>query len=115
MTFEVVVLTEIRPVPSLTGEQRAQALEKSLTARRARADVKNQQRASPDSLGKVIGQGQTDEMIGRMRVCALLESLPRIGKTRARQLMVEVGIADNRRIRGLGPVQIAQLLQRLDR
>ena len=115
MTFEVIVLTEIRPVPSLTCEQRAQALEKSLTARRARAEVKNQLRASPDSLGKVISQGQTDEMIGRMRVCALLESLPGIGKTRARQLMVEVGIADNRRIRGLGSVQIAQLLRRFDR
>jgi ribosomal protein S13 len=42
-----------------------------------------------------------------------LESLPRIGKVRARQIMEEIGIDENRRVQGLGVRQKEALLNKL--
>ena len=44
-----------------------------------------------------------------MKVLDLLQSMPGVGKVRARQLMERIGIADTRRVRGLGTNQIAAL------
>jgi hypothetical protein len=93
----------------LTPEQRAAALEKAAEARRVRAEVKNRLKHSGASLFDVIEQGRTDDIIGKMRVSALLESLPGVGKVRARQLMEKIGISESRRVRGLGANQVAAL------
>jgi ribosomal protein S13 len=42
-------------------------------------------------------------------VSALLESLPGVGKVRAKQIMERLGIAESRRVRGLGANQRASL------
>jgi S13-like H2TH domain len=96
-------------LPTLTPEQRAAALEKAAAARRERAEVKNRLKHSGASLQDVIASGQTNEVIGKMRVSALLESLPGVGKIRARQIMERLQIADTRRVRGLGVNQVAAL------
>ncbi|MFE0654419.1 hypothetical protein ACFVZH_38395 [Streptomyces sp. NPDC059534] len=46
-----------------------------------------------------------------MPVGVLLESLPQIGRVRAQRLLIELGIAPSRRLRGLGPRQRQRLLQ----
>ena len=48
-------------------------------------------------------------MIGKMKVVDLLQSMPGLGKVRARQLMERLGIAESRRVRGLGTKQVAAL------
>ncbi len=96
-------------LPPLTPEQRAAALEKAAEARRVRAEVKNRLKHSGASLFDVIEQGRTDDIIGKMKVSALLESLPGVGKVRARQLMEKIGISESRRVRGLGANQVAAL------
>lgn len=101
-------------LPELTPEQRAQALEKAAEARRKRAAVKNRLKNSQGSLQEVIDSGRTDETIGKMKVSALLESMPGVGKVRAQQIMDEIGIAATRRVRGLGNHQIAALLERFE-
>lgn len=63
-------------LPPLTPEQRAAALEKAAEARRVRAEVKNRLKYSQGSLKEVIERGQTDDMIGKLKVVSLLESLP---------------------------------------
>jgi hypothetical protein len=103
------------PLPPLTPEQRAAALEKAAAARRARAEVKNRLKYSQGSLGEVIQEGHKDEVIGKMKVSALLEALPGVGKVRARQIMEEIGISESRRVRGLGTNQIAALVERFAR
>lgn len=103
------------PLPPLTPEQRAAALEKAAAARRARAEVKNRLKYSQGSLGEVIEEGHKDEVIGKMKVSALLEALPGVGKVRARQIMEEIGISESRRVRGLGANQIAALVERFAR
>jgi hypothetical protein len=100
-------------LPALTAEQRAEALEKAAVARRARAEVKSRLKDSPASVVGVIRQGQTDDVVGKMKVAALLEALPGIGKVRAQQIMQEVGISPTRRVRGLGARQITTLLELL--
>lgn len=96
-------------LPPLTPEQRAAALEKAAIARRERAEVKNRLKHSGASLTQVIKEGQENEIIGKMKVSALLESLPGVGKVRAKQIMERMGISETRRVRGLGTNQIAAL------
>jgi hypothetical protein len=97
------------PLPPLTPEQRAAALQKAAVARRERAAVKNRLKHSGASLVEVLKEGQTNEVIGKMKVSAVLESMPGMGKVRARKLMGEIGIAESRRVRGLGANQLAAL------
>ncbi|WP_202863604.1 integration host factor, actinobacterial type [Ornithinimicrobium avium] len=99
-------------LPQLTPEQRAQALEKAAAARKERAAVKNRLKNAQGSLKEVVQQGRTNDVIGKMKVSALLESMPGVGRVRARQVMEEIGISESRRVRGLGANQIAQLLER---
>ncbi len=54
-----------------------------------------------------------DDNVGRLKVVAVLESLPGVGKVKARRTMEEIGIADNRRVQGLGAQQRKALLDEL--
>lgn len=99
-------------LPPLTPEQRAAALEKAAEARRVRAEVKNRLKYSQGSIKEVIDQGRTDEVIGKLKVVALLEAMPGVGKVKAKAIMAEIGIAETRRVRGLGPHQAAALIER---
>lgn len=99
-------------LPELTPEQRAEALAKAAAARRERAAVKNRLKSAEGSLKDVIAEGKENDVVGKMKVSALLESLPGVGRVRARQVMEEIGISESRRVRGLGANQVAQLLDR---
>ncbi|MGH8867140.1 MAG: integration host factor, actinobacterial type [Actinomycetes bacterium] len=96
-------------LPPLTPEQRAAALEKAAEARRARAEVKNRLKNKQGSLNDVLKEGQANEVIGKMKVSALLESLPGVGKVRAKQIMEKLEISESRRVRGLGAKQVEAL------
>ncbi|MBA2417498.1 MAG: 30S ribosomal protein S13 [Nocardioidaceae bacterium] len=96
-------------LPPLTDEQRRAALQKAAAARRERAEIKNRLKHSGGSLPEVLRQGRTNDVVGKMKVVDLLQSLPGLGKVRARQVMERIGIAETRRVRGLGTNQIAAL------
>ncbi|MFN8037932.1 MAG: integration host factor, actinobacterial type [Acidimicrobiales bacterium] len=97
--------------PQLTEEQRKAALEKAAAARRARAEIKEKLKMGSLTLKELLAQSADDETIGKMKVVAVLESLPGVGKVKARRTMEEIGISDSRRVRGLGDQQRASLLQ----
>ncbi len=92
-------------LPPLTPEQRAAALEKAAAARRARADLKVRLKARGSSLTDVLESGATDEAIGKMKVLAVLEAMPGVGKIKAQRLMEKLEISPSRRVRGLGVKQ----------
>ena len=92
-------------LPPLTPEQRAAALEKAAAARKARAELKVRLKTSGTSLVDVLQSGETDEAIGKMKVEALLEALPGVGKVRAQRIMERLEISPSRRVRGLGAKQ----------
>ena len=96
-------------LPQLTPEQRQAALDKAAASRRERAEVKNRLKNSGASIIEVIHEGRGNEVVGKMRVVDLLQSMPGVGKVRARQLMGRLGIAESRRVRGLGAKQVAAL------
>ena len=98
--------------PQLTAEQRQAALAKAGEVRRKRAEVKAKLKMRSMSLSDLLEQADTDDVVAGTKVLAVLESLPGMGKVRARKMMDEIGIADSRRIRGLGDQQRASLLAR---
>jgi hypothetical protein len=97
-------------LPILTPEQRRAALEKAAAARQLRADVKVRLKSSSASLTDVIQEAKVDEVIAKLRVVDLLQSMPGVGKVRAREIMQRIGIANSRRLRGLGVNQVSALL-----
>jgi hypothetical protein len=99
-------------LPQLTDEQRKEALAKAAEARKARAELKEQLKRGDISLKEVLAKASTDEIIGKTKVSALLESLPKVGKVKAKEIMDELEIAQTRRLRGLGDRQRRALLER---
>ena len=99
-------------LPELTDEQKRQALKKAQEVRSKRAQIRARLKKGEMTLDEVLANAD-DDVIGKMRVAYLLESLPRIGKVRARQIMEEIGIDENRRCRGLGVRQKEALLNKL--
>jgi hypothetical protein len=98
--------------PKLTDEQRRAALVKAAAARRTRAEVKELLRTGSLSFAEVLDRADTDDVVAGIKVSSLLVALPGMGKIKAKRLMEEYGIAENRRIRGLGTRQRATLLSR---
>lgn len=97
-------------LPRLTESERAAALERAVQARKVRAEIKAELKSGKRSLEEVINLGKSDGFIGKMKVSALIESLPGVGKVRALAVMEKVGIAASRRIKGLGIHQTRDLL-----
>jgi hypothetical protein len=89
-------------LPPLTPEQRSQALEKAAAARRTRAAVKVALKSGETNLSGVLKAGEVDEAIGKLRVLAVLEALPGVGKIKAARIMERLEISPSRRVRGLG-------------
>lgn len=97
------------PLPVLNEEQRRQALEKAAEARRKRAEVKAELKSGKRSLSDILNDPGGDT-VGKMKVSTVLESLPGVGKVRARKLMEKLDISASRRVRGLGAKQRSALL-----
>ena len=98
------------PLPKLSPEERAAALEKAAEIRKARAQLKEQLKAGKTTLTKVLDQAEADEVAGKLKVSAVLQSMPGIGKVRATQIMEKLKIAESQRLRGLGEQQRKALL-----
>src|SRR5258708_8870448 len=98
-------------LPPLTPGQRAAGVEKAAKARKERAEIKNKLKHASTTLPEVLKDGQTDDVVGKMKVSALLESMPGVGKVRAKQIMERLGLAEARRVRGLGANQRIALEQ----
>jgi hypothetical protein len=95
--------------PQLTPEQRQAALAKAAEARAARAEIKA--RLRNESLTLADALESDDQNVGKLKVVSLLEALPGVGKVKARKIMEDIGIADNRRVQGLGSQQRQALLE----
>ena len=86
--------------PALTAEQRQAALDKAAKVRRERAEVKEKLKMGSLSLEELLKKADGDDTVGKMKVQSVLESLPGLGKVKARRLMEQVGISESRRLQG---------------
>jgi signal recognition particle GTPase len=100
--------------PSLSPDQRQAALEKAGAARRQRAELKEKLKMGSLTLKELLDQAERDEIVGKMKIVSVLESLPGVGKVKARRLMDDVGISETRRIQGLGDNQRKRLFDKLE-
>ncbi|MFM7043966.1 MAG: integration host factor, actinobacterial type [Ilumatobacteraceae bacterium] len=99
--------------PSQTPEQLAANLEKAAAARAARSELKQRVKTGDVTLAAVLDA--VDDVAQKLKVVALLESLPGVGKVKARRIMDDIGIPDNRRVQGLGAHQKQALVELLGR
>ncbi|MBA3362396.1 MAG: integration host factor, actinobacterial type [Acidimicrobiia bacterium] len=96
--------------PANTPEQRAHALEQAAAARRVRAEVKELLKTGSLTLAELFERAESEEFIAGLKVASVLESLPGMGKIKAKRLLESIDIAPNRRLRGLGERQRRALL-----
>jgi len=101
------------PLPEQSDEQRAAALAKAAEARRVRAEMKELLRTGSLSFAEVLERADRDDIVAGTKVVKVLQAMPGLGKVKANRLMEELGIADNRRLRGLGSTQRKELLDAL--
>ena len=100
-------------LPQLTDEQRKEALEKAAAARHARAELREKIKTGQVTLEEVLDSD--DPIAARLKVRALIESLPGYGKAKAAKIMAELGISSTRRVKGLGARQREQLIEALSK
>ena len=99
-------------LPELTDEQRRAALVKAAEARRTRAEIKELLKMGSLTFPELLTRADNAPVVAKMKVLAALESLPKLGKVKARRTMEEIGISESRRLKGLGSQQLSDLLSR---
>lgn len=97
----------------LSEEQRAAALAKAAEVRKVRAEIKQLLKMGAVTFQEILERADGDAVVAGMKVFAVLSSLPGTGKVKAKRLMERHGIAENRRLRGLGQRQRESLLEAL--
>ena len=98
--------------PRLSDAEKRKALEKAQLMRSKRAELRAKLKSGSISLQEVL-ESKDDEVVAKMRVAYLIQSLPQVGKVTSKKIMEEIGINENRRVQGLGKRQINALLERL--
>ncbi len=101
--------------PSLSSEQRSAASAKAVANRRRRAEVKAHLRSGHLSWRDLLSLSHVDDVVASLRVQEALLCLPGIGPQRLDRFMKQANISPSRRLRGLGPHQIASLNEALAR
>ena len=97
-------------LPALTAQQRADALAKAQRARKARAELLAGLKAGTVQLPEVFERAETDEVVRKTRIIAVIKALPGVGPVRAAELMRGYEIAESRRVGGVGSAQRSALL-----
>jgi hypothetical protein len=100
-------------LPTLTPEQRADALAKAAEARKARSELLAAIKDGKQSIATVLGKAKEDKTIGKTKVAALLKAVPGLGAVKVAALLEQAGIDPDRRAAGLGDRQKAALLDAL--
>ncbi len=99
-------------LPEMTDEQRTAALARAAEARRTRAEIKQLLKTGSLTFTDVLARADEDDLVAGTKIQAIIVSMPGMGKVATKRLMEEIGIAENRTIRGLGPNQRDALVAR---
>ena len=99
-------------LPKLSDADRAAALKKAAEARQKRAALRADIKSGKLTFKAIMARSD-DPIVARMKVSALLESLPGFGKAKAARIMADLEISESRRVQGLGARQREMLMERL--
>lgn len=100
-------------LPTLSPEQRAEALAKAHAARQARKRLLDQIRRGELTVAQVLDRGKDDPVVAKTKVSALVQAVPGYGPAKAALAMAEAKIVESRRVSGLGANQRAALVSAL--
>jgi hypothetical protein len=100
-------------LPTLTPEQRADALKKAAAARTARKELRDKIARGEETIPAVLDRAKSDTIVGKTKVADLLKSLPGYGPAKVSALLEQTGIDVSRRAAGLGDRQRQALLDAL--
>lgn len=98
-------------LPTLTPQQRAEALAKAQAARKERSDLLAAVKAGRVTISQLLDR--TDDVARKTKVVQVLKALPGYGPAKAAAVMEQAGIDDSRRVGGLGQQQRRKLLESL--
>lgn len=98
-----------------SNDERLAALETAKASRQARMQAKLRLKSGDMTLDEFFELADSDEQIGRMKVDQMLKAVPGVGVVKCRRIMSEVGIAETRRVAGLGKRQRKQLIEILSK
>jgi len=101
-------------LPTLTPEQRADALAKAAEARKARSELLASIKSGKESIEKVLKQAKENKTIGKTKVTQLLKAVPGLGAVKVAALLEQAGIDPDRRAAGLGDRQRSALIDALN-
>lgn len=100
-----------RPVLKLTPEERKIALEKASEAKAAKKVLLDDLRAGKITALELLSDTAKDnDRIQKLHVSTMLRATPGINPLRVKNIMLDAGIDEGRRIQGLGVRQRAYLL-----
>ncbi|WP_040808447.1 integration host factor, actinobacterial type [Nocardia concava] len=100
-------------LPTMTPEQRSEALAKAAAVRKARSEMIAEVKKGSLSLSELLKRADKEDLVKKTKVAAVIKALPGIGPVKAAKLMDEAEIPADRRIGGLGSRQRAALLEAL--
>lgn len=90
-------------IPDLTMDERMAALECAIKRRKERAVFVRDVKEGKITLADALVRGREDkDGIGRIRVERLLRQIHGVGEIKAKKVMHALGIAESRRLYGLG-------------
>lgn len=106
-------------LPTLTDEQRKDALAKAAIVRTLRANLKSdiadgKVKVTDLLEGEFGSYAENAEAVNKTRVSQLLLAMKGVGSTKAASLMEQCGVAENRRLAGLGKDQRRRLALALE-
>jgi len=99
------------PLPTMTPEQRADALAKAAEARTARSELLAKVKSGELSAKQVFERD--DEIAKKTRVVQVLRALPGYGAAKVTALMTACEVDEKRRVGGLTSGQRTRLLEAL--
>lgn len=96
--------------PDKSREQRLDALERANRIRSYRAELKRKLKAGRVTIRAVLIAGATDERLVTAKVIDLLLATPKIGRVKAKRLLVTAKVSPSKTVGGLSPRQREELL-----
>ena len=96
---------------NFTPEQRAEALKRAAELRVARAEYLGRVKSGEVGIAEALAEDKGNPVVGRIKAKKLLMALPGVGAAKAQSAMTAIGIAESRRVAGIGPRQAEKLVE----
>lgn len=101
------------PPAVISNDVRRATIERARTIRNEMAEVRVHLASGSLLLADALSTTDQDAAVNRLYVVKLLESLPEVGKVRARRIMGDIDISEKCRVVDLQPNQRALLITKL--